>query len=391
NEKARQGWLPGHPPFGYRNVTGNKDEPIQVNPDDGPTVQRIFELYSRGDTTFNGVADTLAAEGRRHSPSRLRFSETTLSYILNNRFYIGELEWQGQRHPGLHKTLVDRATFERCQDIMKGRTRRTGTPTIPYGGGLFRCGVCGKAMIGEEIKRKLRNGGANTHYYYKCHGSGKDGHPNVRCRQEDMEARVARDLEGLKIDAEAAGWIRKVLGEGFRDEEAARRDQRGRWLKRRSEVKGMLERLLNGYLGGAIDEAVFKEKSVALKVEEAELGEKLAGGPGAGMDAEAEKWALATLDFSQNAAEIWHGSTFGNRRAILDCLWSNRTLTTETLTLTRRKPSDALVEGPLWKIGRGNWRSFEPFTAALASFREAALDFEAFTASGTPKNDGRPW
>ena len=164
NEKARQGWLPGHSPFGYRNVTADKDEPIQIDPVDGPTVQRIFELYSRGDTTYKGLADALAAEGRRHSKSQLRFPHQTLSYILNNRFYIGEIEWQGQPYHERHKTLVECATFNICQDIMNGRNRRTGSPKIPYGGGLFRCGFCGKAMVGEEIKRKLMNGGCNSHF-----------------------------------------------------------------------------------------------------------------------------------------------------------------------------------------------------------------------------------
>ena len=175
----------------------------------------------------------------------------------------------------------------------------------------------------------------------------------MRWRQDALETQVLQDLERMRLDAEAATWFRDALGEGFRDEETMRRDRRGRWAKRQSEVKGMLERLLDGYLGGVIEEAVFREKSVALKAEEAELAERLAGGTGNGSVAGAGEWAVAVLDFTQKATEMWHGSTFGVKRDILDCLWSNRTLSDVSLTLTRRKPFDILVEGPFSGNGGG--------------------------------------
>ena len=369
NEKARQGWLPGHSPFGYRNVTGNKEEPIQVDPEDGPTVQRIFELYSRGNTTFKEVADTLAAEGRRHSKSQVRFGPTTISYILNNPFYIGELEWQGQRQPGRHRPLVERTVFNICQDIMNGRNRRTGTPNIPYNGGVFRCGICGKAMVGEQIKKKLRDGRCNLHYYYKCHGALRDGHANIRWKQEALEAEVVRDLERMKLEGDAAAWVRETLEGRFRDEEGIRREQRGRWQKRLSEVKGMLERLLSAYLNGAIDESTFKEKSLEFKAEEAELAEQLAG-YGGGNWGEVGKQALAAFDFSQQAVKLWYGSTFEARRAILDCLWSNRVLTDVNLCLIRRKPFDVLVEGLLFKNGGRYWtRTSDPYNVSVVRYR----------------------
>ena len=129
---------------------------------------RIFQLYSLGDQTFKKMAQTLNREGFVYRPSQPSFGRTSLSYILNNRFYIGEIDWKGTRHPGKHMPLVDRDTFMTCQDILKGRNRRTGASDTYLAGGLFRCRICGFAITGERIRRKLKGGGVREHIYYRC-------------------------------------------------------------------------------------------------------------------------------------------------------------------------------------------------------------------------------
>ena len=79
-------------------------------------------------------------------------------------------------------------------------------------------------ITGEEIRRRLADGSRNPHYYYKCRNTGKDGHPNVRWRQEDLETRVVRNLESMRLNVNVAAWFRDALGEGFRDEEVMREE-----------------------------------------------------------------------------------------------------------------------------------------------------------------------
>lgn len=127
DEKVRQGWPTGTAPFGYLNVD-DRDEPVQPDPERGPTLVRTFELYASGRHTFESLADQLEREGHVYRPSERRFSRTALSYILNNRFYIGELRRNGCVHEGRYRLLIDRATFNACQRVMNGRNRRTGSP-----------------------------------------------------------------------------------------------------------------------------------------------------------------------------------------------------------------------------------------------------------------------
>ena len=69
-----------------------------------------------------------------------------LSQILNNRFYIGELKRNGKVYPGRYRLLIDRRTFERCQELLHGKNRRTGSPGHTLAGGLLRCEFCGQGI-----------------------------------------------------------------------------------------------------------------------------------------------------------------------------------------------------------------------------------------------------
>lgn len=162
DEKVRQGWRPGGAPFGYMNVN-DRDEPVQPHPERSATLVRMFELYASGGYTFETLADLLEREGHLFRPSQRRFNRTALSYVLGNRFYIGELHRNGQVFEGRYRRLIDRATFDACQDIMNGRNRRTGKPEHPLAGGLFRCAFCGQSVTGERIRRNLTGGGVREH------------------------------------------------------------------------------------------------------------------------------------------------------------------------------------------------------------------------------------
>jgi len=358
DEKVRQGWLPAHAPFGYRNVQGDRDETIQPDPQEAKTVFRIFDQYARGDMTFKRLADQLEAEGHIYRPSQPRFNRTTLSYLLNNRFYIGDIEWHGQVYRGKHVPLVSRETFQACQDILAGRNRRTGNPEIPYAGGLFRCAHCGGAITGENIRRRLKGGAVRHHIYYKCGNTTDPNHPKVRWRQDDLEQAVVEELEGLVLPADAAKWFRKALVAAFGDVKEQQRQAKQTHGKRLTELKAMHDRLVTAHLQGTLDEAVFAEKAKELKSEMALAEESRQRA--VRIDARYAETALAMFDFSQEAAEKWQRSNFSTRRRILDCVSSNRALSDLSLVLTKRKPFDVLAERPSLKDGRGDCTEFEP-------------------------------
>jgi DNA invertase Pin-like site-specific DNA recombinase len=359
DEKVRQGWPTGHAPYGYLNVE-DKDEPIIPHPEKGKTLARMFELFATGLYTLKDLSKKLNEEGHTFRGSMPKFPRTSLSYYLNNRFYIGDLLRNGMVYPGKYKLLIDRQTFDACQDILKGKNRRTGNPELMFSGCVFRCAVCGSAMTGEVINRKLRHGGSNPHVYYKCSNNyPAPDHPMVRWREEDIEAAIVKELDSIRIPVpEIAGWFRNTIAEAFANVREMQEQQKKLLSKRKSELANMQERLLNGYLMGVVDEAAFKTKSAEFKRETEEVARQMEDV--GKYDASRGDLALSVFDFSQNLANLWRGSNFAVRREILECISSNRELGHLTLCVAKRRPFDFLAERPFLEDSRGNCPNFEP-------------------------------
>ena len=353
DEKVRQGWPTGGAAFGYMNVD-EPDEPVQPHPDKSRAVVRIFELYSTGSYTFQSLADQLTAEGHTYRPSQHRFNRTALSYILTNRFYIGELHRNGQVFEGRYKRLIDRATFDACQDVLAGKNRRTGKPELPLSGGLFTCAYCGQSITGERIRRKLRGGGVREHIYYRCANNhpGPD-HPTVRWKAGDLEQAVYDDLAAMRLPTpEVAAWFRTALQAAVTDLTAHKRRQATALAKRKSELATMQDRLLNAYLAGTVDEAAYKAKSAELRGESAKADEALA--ELGDVDPSRGQTAIAVFDWAQHAAQTWRGSNNAMKREILDSVCLNRTLGDVNLYTTKRKPFDVFAERPEMRNSRGD-------------------------------------
>jgi DNA invertase Pin-like site-specific DNA recombinase len=345
DERARQGWQHSRAPFGYINVTEDREHPIQPHPEKSKAVVRLFELYSSGNYTFESLGQKLADEGFTYQASQPKFYRTVVSYILNNRFYIGEIRRGSNHYQGRHQPLIDRATFLACQDILQGKTRRTKAKiNLPLAGGLFTCEHCGALITGERIKRKLNGGGVRIHDYYRCANNyPDDDHPSVRWRADDLEDAIIADLSKLKMpDEEVVEWFRASLHTAFTDIGDLQRNQRAAMTKRRSELATMNDRLLNAFLAGSIDEATFNAKLAALRDEAAQIEETL--GCATTLEPADVRAALAVFEFSQKAPEIWRGSKMLQKRRILETLSLNRLLGDVTLVLEKRKPFDELAK-----------------------------------------------
>lgn len=352
DEKVKQGWPTGLAPYGYINCP-DKNEPVQLHTEKSQTVIRIFELYATGRMTFKNIIQKLHEEGHTYRPSQPKFSRTALSYILNNRFYIGEIRRRGKIYPGKHRPLVDRRTFDTCQEILEGKNRRISQTNIPLSGGLFRCAFCGQAMTGEVIRKKLKNGGVNEHIYYRCANNNPDtDHPKVRWRAKDLEDAVIDDLRTLRLAPEYADWFRRALTAAFANIGETTAKQQKALNKRKGEVKGMQEKLLNAYLGNIIDQQVFESKSSALNTELADLDRSIETVQR--FDPARGEGAVQIFDFSQKAANLWEGSNSAEKRKLLEIVSLNRHVSDVSLCVEKRKPFDFLAKRLVLEKSRGD-------------------------------------
>lgn len=129
-------WTGGSVPLGY----DTKDKRLVVNPAEAKTVRLIFERYLAVES-FQKVIDELNAQGivSKQRPIKERvaggvpFTYGPLAYLLKNRTYLGETGHGGKWFPGEHEPIIDRATFDAVEDLLRtntegraGRRQQTG-------------------------------------------------------------------------------------------------------------------------------------------------------------------------------------------------------------------------------------------------------------------------
>ncbi len=122
-------WVGGPVPLGYRSV--NKQ--LEIVEDEADFVRRLFADYLRlgsiGALAASLNDKKLKPKARILSDGRTIqaacFRPAPLAHMLKNRFYIGEVEYKGDIHPGSQEPIVDRTLFNAVQDqLARNRVAR---------------------------------------------------------------------------------------------------------------------------------------------------------------------------------------------------------------------------------------------------------------------------
>lgn len=119
-QKAEKGNKPaGALPLGY--CYSSDKRTVEVDEKEAEIVKTIFREALRG-ASLQEIANKINTSGAR-TRRGLEFSKGSVSLILNNRFYIGELQYAGEVIQGNHTPLVSKVTFGKCQAALKRRKR----------------------------------------------------------------------------------------------------------------------------------------------------------------------------------------------------------------------------------------------------------------------------
>ena len=115
--RLNQGLYPFRAPTGYRDE--GKGKPKSIDQTVGPLVKELFETYASKQFGLIALGEYMARKGLVAKNGK-PMSEKTLSKILNNPFYYGliKVKSNGKTYPGIHEPIINRALFERCQEIL---------------------------------------------------------------------------------------------------------------------------------------------------------------------------------------------------------------------------------------------------------------------------------
>lgn len=234
--------------YGYCKDPENHNH-LVVDPAAAEVVRRIYRLYEGGMGQIR-IAKLLNQEGvpcpseykrlqgQRYSNSN-RLDKTnywtypTIHRLLMNRMYVGDLVQGKHRRvmmhgrakaqtpdqwivvEGTHEGIIDRAQWERVQELLRRRTR---TPELGSNVGLFagflRCGDCGRAMC----KTSGKGGITYCCGSYKRYGAGICSPHTIA--QQTLERAV---LEAVNQLLAGCGDLNRLAEEVIR-EQSCRRD-----------------------------------------------------------------------------------------------------------------------------------------------------------------------
>jgi site-specific DNA recombinase len=177
--KRKGMWMGGLVPLGYE----VRDRQLVINPSEAETVRQIFQRYCelgsvrllREELDRNGVRSKLRIAKNGSKSGGQSFSRGALYTLLGNPIYVGEVRHKGTRYPGQHQPIVERAVWDKTDELLhahasRPRGKTTKSMSSPLVGKLFdesgegltpSHAVKGKRRYRYYISRSLIAGTAN--------------------------------------------------------------------------------------------------------------------------------------------------------------------------------------------------------------------------------------
>lgn len=196
--RAKKGYYCGsnHSLIGYEYIEGV----LIPNEYEKTLVSEIFDRVLEGEP-IKTIGDKLNARGLYHHNGE--WQDTTISRMLRNRHYIGEVSFGRQWYPGLHDPIVDKEKFDKVQRLLESRRNYDySNKHTSFLGGIIYCAHCGARYSRNLWKPKLDT---TRTAKYCCYSRSKKMAKMIKdpnCQNKNWEV--------SELDAIVLGEIRKL-------------------------------------------------------------------------------------------------------------------------------------------------------------------------------------
>ncbi len=329
-QKLKNGIWPQLAPLGYRNDKTTRS--ICIDPAKGPLVRKSFELYATGDYTFARVRELVSGLGLLGVKGRV-LSVSNYQYIIGNPIYYGLIRFKGEYYEGKHEPLITKELFDRCQEVMKRKSKAKSRGFKPYlYRAMFRCGECGGFMTIETQK---------GHNYLRCTKKlGPCSQPYVR--EEEISRQVTDYLRRAAFLPHEADELVAVLEAERNEYEGEQRQTLIALRKHGQSVDERLGRLMNAYLSEAIDLNEYKPAKNRLVVEKLALQDQIVA-----LEKNRSSWlepAINWVKASKSAGLLAETGTEEEKRDFFKKVGSNPKITDRHLSAIPRGAWQLVVD-----------------------------------------------
>ena len=299
-EKVEKGEYPAAAPLGYtykpEMVGGKWKNIISVDPDRGPLIKKLYELYSTGEYTLREITEKIKNLGLRSKHDRVLTHEEIRRY-LKTPFYYGRFRWGGIEYDnqGTYEPIISKALFDTVQEVLAGKS-----VVVKWGRdfkykGLLQCHLCGCAMVGDEQNKTLKSTGEQkTYLYYHCTSGKKTEFYQAKFGQDrcplyhrpyytekEVDEFLEREIEGLYVDPETFEWIRQQLESGYQNlkelNEAEIESLKKEYSRIESQESSLIGLIAEASQNSAKDKikAAYEKRLEQMEVREAEIEAQL--------------------------------------------------------------------------------------------------------------------
>jgi len=199
--KFKKGVYPSMAPIGYFNCPYDRD--IKPDKEYFPKIRKMWDMMLSGKYSVPEIHEIAVDQWHLVTPTRKKLGGTLISRslvykIFHNRFYTGEINWDGMVNQGIHKPMVTLHEFEAVQEMIKTKPRDHSPKHVHAYGGLMRCAVC-NCQITPELQ--VKNGKKYT--YYHCTGRSKYipcSQIKKRISEKALALQFIQKLKRIEID-----------------------------------------------------------------------------------------------------------------------------------------------------------------------------------------------
>jgi DNA invertase Pin-like site-specific DNA recombinase len=331
-QKIRRGEYATHAPFGLVNNKETKN--IEPVPTEAKVIRKAFDEFAEGRHSLTTMSQRLAFWGFVNSKGK-PFGKAQVHRLLTNPTYIGLIQHHGELHEGKFEPIVDKATFEAVQIQLKKKSKprkQKAGKNFPFTG-LLKCGECGGMITAQYAKK-------GKYIYYRC-----TKRMGVKCSQpyvSDVVLLAQLQAEISKV-ALPEGWSEIALAHIDKRQQESREQQQSFCQNLQVQIKeteAKLDKLVNSFLDGLIEQETYLRKKEELLKTKVELNGKSKdfGKKGAAWFELSREWVKA----ASSAGKLASSNDLAEIKSFLKKNGSNRHLRDKKVGLSFVRPFDLL-------------------------------------------------
>ena len=284
--KARSGGTLGRARLGYVNARdtseGRNIGIVLFDDERAPHVRTAFQLYSTGNWSIESLQEEMHQRGLRSRPGRFPagpVSTSKLAALLRDAYYVGYVTYKGELIKGRHEALIDRALFDRVQQILDQRGGRGGRQRRHhhYLKGMLWCGRCHDEGIEARMLMQWAQGNGGRYLYFFCSRRQHQKCDSRYLEGDAVEAAVENVYPALRFDAALAERLRIAMRDALAEREQAT-VLLGRQLKTElARLDKQEENLIELAAEGGLAVAKVRKRLAAIQLQRDQVAERVDG------------------------------------------------------------------------------------------------------------------